>query len=318
MSSRQHWGLSIVLTMLICMILPIPSYTSNRHPSDLVDESVVLNTNSISDSQEGPQMRFYLRRYTNDFGEGLQNFTLTILAEDHDGVDVVTMMYSRKSGDSSNTSLIIQDTGVWQNITMDHKSDSWYEVTVPISNLTESQFWCSFLVRYTANDTLGNRQISPLCIYVFSNNPATVDWFGIELYDTPDLWYVAETINHTVTWDVVPESHGQYWWIYSLYEDGHLTEHWRWEGKIIVDVDGLDIGDHIFDLYLQVALSSKPKDTVAVHVVETSEEIPSGVSTGSVGPITEVDNKTIDPLIPVLVVGLSFVAVIALWKNRKT
>ena len=318
-STKQQRGLVIVLTMLVCMTISIPSYVFNKHPSNLVDKSRILTADTLSDSQEGPQMRFFLRRYTNDFGGNLLNSTLKILVEDDDGVDVVTMMYSQKSGDSDNFTLFNQDIGVWQNVTMEHKSASWYEVTIHISNLTEPYSWCSFLVRYIANDTLGNSQVSPLCIYVFSTYSTVIaDWFGIELYDTPDLWYVAGTTNHTVSWNVLPDSHGQSRWIYSLYEDGHLTERWRWEGRIIVDVDGLDIGDHIFDLYLQVALSSKPKDTVTVHVVETSGEIPPGVSTGSVGPITEVDDEAPASFVLVFVVGLSFIAVIVLWGKRKT
>jgi hypothetical protein len=318
-STKQQRGLVIALTMLVCMTISIPSYVFNKHSSNLANKSGILTANSLSDSQEGPQMRFYLRRYTNDFGGNLLNSTLKILVEDDDGVDVVTMMYSQKSGDSENFTLFDQDIGVWQNVTMKHKSDSWYEVTIHISNLTEPYSWCSFLVRYIANDTLGNSQISPLCIYVFSTLSTVIaDWFGIELYDTPDLWYVAGTTNHTVSWNVVPDSHGQSGWIYSLYEEGNLTERWRWRGKITIDVDGLDIGDHIFDLYLRVALSSKTKDTVTVHVVGTSEEIPSGAATGSVGPITETNEGTANPLTPVVVVGLFFIAAIVIWGKRKT
>ncbi|MGY5863407.1 MAG: hypothetical protein RTV41_02315 [Candidatus Thorarchaeota archaeon] len=261
-----------------------------------------------------------MRRYTYGFVQGLSNFTLTIFVEDPDGIDTVTMMFSQKSGDLENISMSTQDTGVWQNVTMDHKLDSWYETTIPILNLnlTEPYSWCSYLAKYAANDTLGNLEVSPLCIYMFTHNPVTVDWFGIELYDTPDLWYVTGTTNHTVTWDVAPDSHGQSGWPYSLYEDGNLTERWGWSGSITIDVDGLDIGNHIFELYLQVAWSSNSKDTVVVHVVETPEEIPSGVATGSVGPLIESDGADSDPLIPVLAVGLSFIAVIIIWKKRRS
>ena len=317
-STSKQLVFSMVWILLASIILPIPSHTSDKYLPNIIGDSGVTEVNSIFESQEGPTMRYYLRRYTDNYGQGLPNFTLTTFVEDHDGVDAVIMMYSQKNGDFENLSLSTQDIGVWQNVTLTHKIDSWYEATIPISNLTEQYSWCSYLVRYAANDTLGNMEVSPLCIYVLMHNPITADWFGIELYDTPDLWYVAGTTNHTVSWDTAPDSHGQSGWPYSLYEDGHLTERWGWGGGLTVDVEGLDIGNHTFKLYLQVALSEKPSDTVVVHVVETLDEIPAGMSTGSVGPLTEVDDATADPSIPILVVGLSFVAVIIIWKKRRT
>jgi hypothetical protein len=317
-SISQQSIFALIWILLVSTILLVPNCTSDENLANEINEFGTLEEDNISEFQEGPIMRYYLRRYSYPFGQGLPNFNLTIFVQDHDGVDTVIMMYSQKNGDFENISMSTQDTGVWQNASMDHKIDNWYTTTIPISNLSEPYSWCSFLVRYTANDTLGNWEVSPLCIYVLQNYPVTVDWFGIELYDTPDLWYVAGTINHTVTWDVTPDSTGQSGWPYSLYEDGSLTERWEWSGSITIDVDGLDIGIHIFELYIQVAWSTNSKDTVTVHVVETSEEIPPGVSTGSVGPLTEVADATLDPSIPVLAVGLSSIAVIIIWKKRRT
>ena len=325
-SVKHKTVFALVWILLVSIILSTPNFTSDEYLLSRSDESVALDTNSISEGQEGPTMRYYLRRYNPKFVQR-PNFTLTIFVEDHDGVDAVTMMYSQKNGDFENISMSTQDIGVWQNVTMDHKIDSWYETTILISNLTEPYFWCSYLVKYAANDSLGNLEISPLCIYIFYDDPVTADCFGIELYDTPDLWYVARTTNHTITWDVAPDSHSQSGWSYILFENGHRIEFWDWGGGITIDVDGLGIGNHIFELYIQVVLSSNSKDTVMVHVVETPEEIPSSASTGSVGPLTEVSDTTTvtevndaiaDPSIPVLAVGLSFVAVIILWKRRRT
>lgn len=317
-SASQKLVFTLVWILLVSTILPFPNYTSDEYLPNIIDESGILETNSISENQEGPTMRYYLRRYSSHYGQGSSpNITLTIFVEDYDGVDAVIMMYSQKKGDSENVSMFTQDIGVWQNVTMERTLDSWYETTIPISNLTERYSWCSYLVKYAANDTLGNWEVSPLCIYMFEHNPVTADHFDINLYDTPDLWYVAGTTNHTVTWDVAPDIHGQSGWDYRLYEDGNLTELWGWNGSITIDVDGLDIGNHIFELYLQV-VSSRGSDTVTVHVVETPEEIPSGVATGSVGPLIETAEAVSDPMIPVFIIGSACIALFIIWMKRRT
>jgi hypothetical protein len=283
------------------------------------DDSAFLEINSIPGSEDGPTMRYYLRLYSSFFAQGLSNFTLSIFVKDHDGVDTVIMMYSQESGDvdfdtSSRRTLGVGD---WQNATMDQKSDSWYETTIPISNVSEPYSWCFYYVRYAANDSLGNWEVSPLCNYRFMYYPVTADWFSIELHDTPDLWYVVGTTNHTVTWSV-EDSHGQSGWPYNLYEDEYLIEQWSWPGNFVINVDGLELGAHTFKLHLQVALSQKTSDTVVVHVVETPEEIPAGASTINVGPLKELDNATLVLSIPIIVIGLACVSVIIIWKKRKT
>jgi hypothetical protein len=287
--------------------------------SQMRDDSTILETNSIPGSGNGPTMRYYLRLYSTIYAQQLPNFTLKIFVEDYDGVDAVIMMYSQENGDidSDTNSRRTLEVGDWQNATMDHKSDSWYETAIPISNVSEPYSWCFYYVRYAANDTLGNWEVSPLCNYSFMYYPITADWFGIELYDTPDLWYVVGTTNHTVTWSI-EDYHGQSGWPYSLYEDGYLIELWSWPGNLVINVDGLELGDHTFELYLQVVFAHKASDTVVVHVVETPEEIPAGASTISVGPLTESGNATSDLSIPIIVTGLVIAAVIIIWKKRKT
>ena len=309
--------LELVTILLVVMTLFTPDCSSVRYQPDRIDESENIDIANVNPNKEAPTMRYYLRRYGNFFSSSFPNFTVAIFVEDPDSVDTVVMIISEESSDSDNSSTSAQDTDVWQNVTMEHTENNWYQATIVIPNLTYCYSWCLFNVRYTANDTFGNTQISPLCIYSFSNCPQTVDWFSIDLYDTPNLWYVVGTTNHTISWDVAPDRHGQYGWPYRLYEDGYLVEYWTWSSKITIDVDGLDIGDHTFELNLQVALSNN-KDTVTVHVVDTPDEIPRGVSTISVGPITESDDESPDLMTPIMVLGVVLVGIIIIWKKRKT
>ncbi|MHC4316712.1 MAG: hypothetical protein ACYSW3_30085 [Planctomycetota bacterium] len=262
-------------------------------------------------------MRYYLRKYEPTYTQTLSAFTLTIIVEDHDGVDAVTMMYSQKEGDSENISMSTQDTGVWQNVTMSQGLDGWYETTIPVSNISEPYSWCSYLVKYVANDTLGNWEVSPLCIYVFTQTIVTADWFSIDLHDTPDLWYLVGTTGHTFTWSVM-DIHGQSGWPYVLYEDGHLIEMWSWSGNLTISVDGLELGNHTFELNLEVYTSERQSDTVVVHVVGTSEEIPPGVSTDNVGPLIDLDSEALDLSVPAMAIGLSLAVVIIIWLKRRT
>ncbi|MHA2086447.1 MAG: hypothetical protein ACXABD_22100 [Candidatus Thorarchaeota archaeon] len=219
MSTNRRPVLALVWILLASAILSIPNYTSDKHLPNALDESKILETSSIPESEKA------------------------IIVEDHDGVDAVTMMYSQKEGDSENISMSTQDTGVWQNVTMSQGLDGWYETTIPVSNISEPYSWCSYLVKYVANDTLGNWEVSPLCIYVFTQTIVTADWFSIDLHDTPDLWYLVGTTGHTFTWSVM-DIHGQSGWPYVLYEDGHLIEMWSWSGNLTISVDGLELGNH--------------------------------------------------------------------------
>ena len=309
--------LVLVMILLMGTTLFDPNCRSARYQPDTIDESETIDIANVNPNQDAPTMRYYLRRYGNFFSSSFPNFTVTIFVEDPDGVDTVVMMVSQETSDSDNSFTSAQDTGVWQNLSMEYTENNWYQATISIPNLTNCSSWCSFHVIYTANDTLGNSQVSPLCIYSFSNCPQTVDWFSIELYDTPDLWYVVGTTNHTISWDVAPDMHGQSGWPYRLYEDGNLTEYWIWSNKIIIDVDGLDIGDHTFEINLQV-VSSNNKDTVTVHVVNTPEEIPLGVPTISVGPITGLDGEPPNLMAPIIILVVSLVVIIIFWKKRKT
>jgi len=317
-SINRRLGLVLVWALLMSGAWVPFNSTPDEQISRLIDQPDDLGmTNALSD-EVGPSMRYYLRRYSPHFAQTLSSINLSIYIEDPAGVDTVLMMYSQKKGDSDNLSIATQDVGVWENLTMDYESEGWYEMIIPILNISEPNMWCLYLVKYAANDTLGNWSVSPLCIYVFTHSTTTADWFEIKLYDTPDLWYVAGTTNHTVTWDVAQNIHGQSGWPYYLYEDGYLVELWRWQGYLGTNVDGLALGDHIFELYLQVAFSEKSSDAVVVHVVETPEEMPPGVSTINVGPLTESDNNPLDLSIPIIVTGLAFVAVIIIWKKQST
>ena len=312
-----NWFL-VVAMVCVLFATPILSYSSAAPGKDLsnrLDEYNNLAENGTPENENGPEMRYYLRKYAPNDAQELSNFTLTIFVDDYDGVDEVTMMYCQKKGNLENISLSTEDIGIWQNVTMEHRVDNWYDTTIPISNISELFSWCSYLVKYVSNDTLGNWEMSQLCIYVFTNTLLTADWFSINLCNTPDLWYVTGTTGHTITWGVV-ETHGQSGWPYSLYEDGHLIELWGWSGNLTINVDGLELGDHIFRLDLQVYASEDRSDTVVVHVVETSEEIPAGISTDSVGPPTELDDGDLNLSIPAVFAGLLLVAVVIIWKKR--
>ncbi|MFW9918037.1 MAG: hypothetical protein ACFFED_00395 [Candidatus Thorarchaeota archaeon] len=307
----------LLITLISSLVLGYSNGYANKQILCPANQSKDLSIDNIHSDEIGPLMKYYLRRYAPDRAQTLSSINLSIYAEDPAGVDTVIMMYSHNVGDWNNSSMITQDVGDWVNLTMNCNLEGWYETIIPVSNISQPYMWCSYLVKYAANDTLGNWRVSPLCIYVFTHSTITADWFDIELYDTPDLWYVVGTTNHTVTWDTAPDIHGQSGWPYSLYEDGHLTELWSWGGSITIDVDDLGIGDHIFELYLQV-VQSKNSDTVMVHVVEALEEIPYGVSTGAVGPLTETATAEFDLLTPVLIVGSACIALLIVWMKRRT
>ncbi len=100
--------------------------------------------------------------------------------------------------------------------------------------------------------------------------------------------------------------------------DEYLIELWSWPGDITINVDGLERENHTFKLYIRIALLERNTDTVVVHVVETLEEIPSGVFTNNIGSIMETDEAPMDLSVLVFLVSMFFVAVIIIWKTRKT
>jgi hypothetical protein len=67
---------------------------------------------------------------------------------------------------------------------------------------------------------------------------------------------------------------------YTLLKDGHVLEKHEWLGELTINVDGLSLGDHAYQLAVNGGFSTG-RDNVTVHVVT---ELPFGVPTGSVGP----------------------------------
>jgi len=216
-------------------------------------------------------MRYYLRKYYHQvYGDYHFNLSLEVFAQDPNGVDTVLMMYSYGEGS-------------WYNLSMtqDTSNASWFRSFLLFpANWSESAITgflgYAYQVRYAANDTFGNWAITETCTYQILFDNLVEDGVTIELYDTPDLWYLVGTVGHSVAWGV----RSGYPNHYLLYEDGHLIESWSWTGSLMINVDGLALGDHVFVLSVSAGWSSS-FDNVTVRVVD---ELPIGYTVQTVGP----------------------------------
>ncbi len=321
---------SLILLLVVSMIWFAPNDTHSRRPSALVHEILVSDLSDSSANDNGPMLKYYMSKYYSEFPffpfpdanitYTSSNYSVTLFVEDSDGVSTVIAMYALNDG-------------LFYNITMtkDSYSQGWYQGTLLGGNISGADLQYSYFVTYYANDTLGNWSNTPLCTYTFQHSMATADWNAMELYDTPDLWFVVETTGHTITWEEMPFPYplsqygrtessavlsGEFGLQYSLFQDSYLIENWGWSGDLTIDVDGLDIGDHVFELKLH-GMTQK-SDIVTVHVVQTPEELPPGVSTDTVGPMTEGE-VGLELQGPVVVLGLSScVIIIIVWMKRRT
>jgi hypothetical protein len=323
--------LALVTTLLVSMTLFAPLCDSMRGWPDMIHGSRIIDIANLNPDQEAPIMRYYLRKYYSESPWNpapnasititSPNYTVRIFVEDPDGISTVIAECALNDG-------------IFHNITMTGDSAGWYQGTLLGGNISGADLQYSYYVMYFANDSLGCWSNTSMCVYTFQHSTATADWGSMGLYDTPDLWYVAGTIGHTITWEeinFIPSTYtlsqyrgsessvilsGEFGLQYALLQDDYLIEYWHWSGKLKIGVDGLDVGNHVFELRLQ----SLPliSDMVIVHVVATSEEIPQGVSTISVEPITESGDEILNFMTPIIILGLSLAAIIVIWKKRRT
>jgi hypothetical protein len=229
-----------------------PKQVDARFPWDNLD---------VPGEDSKPSMRYYLRKYYSELYTQMEgyNLTLRIRVEDPDGVESVNITFTLNDG-----------PGV--SAPMDEGYGDWYQ-----SNLTFTMDRNSYSVRYIAKDSLGNIAMTPQCTYKILFTNLVADG-SVEMFDTPDLWYVVNTTGHTVTWN----SNGGFF--YSLFEDNHLIEKDKWFPPLTIIVDNLYLGDHVYLLRVSAGGWSD-SDTVTVHVVGSAEDIPLGAQTDSVQPI---------------------------------
>ncbi len=253
--------------------------------------SIMYNENQTKSIDiTGPSMRYYLRKYYYQvYWEFEFNLSLQVLVQDPNGVDTVLMMYSYAEGP-------------WQNLSMteDTSNASWFRCFLLFpANLSETPITgfqgYTYQVKYAAKDLLNDWAVTDTCTYQILFGGYVEDGVPIELYDTPDLWYLTGTTGHTVTWEIGRGGPNHY----MLYEDGYLIESWSWTGSLTISVDGLSLGDHVFALSVSAGWTSS-SDSVTVHVVN---ELPVGYTIQTVGPrINPV------PDIPVLAFALAAAA----------
>jgi len=286
--------------LLILVVIPIYSLESTTSQTIFsTDEN-----QSITDSHSVSEIRltYYLRKfYAQNF---YNNLTLSILIEGTNNIDCVLTMITPEGEDSYNMTMVETET------TNLYITSFQFEYPENVTYIPyDSPIIVRYNVQYYVNTTTGIMKVSDICPYQTAFGQHT-DGLSIVFYDTPDLWYEEGSTGHEVTWAV---STG-YPDFYKLYEDDFLIEAWSWDGPLTINADDLEIGDHVFKVEATQGWAFG-SETVTVHVVTT---IPYGVSTGSVGPIT-------DPLatgFPLIAIGTAISTVlivgIAIIYRRKT
>ena len=157
-------------------------------------------------------------------------------------------------------------------------------------------------VLYFVNTTTGLSITSEICPYQVKIGGLHGDGVPIEFYNTPDLWYEEGTTDHEVAWAVSTGTPS----FYTLSEDDFLIEAWSWTGPLTINVDDLGIGDHVYRLSVTDGWVSA-SETVTVHVATT---IPPGVSTGSVGPITNFVANNLPQMLLGTAIGVCLIVVV--------
>ncbi len=229
-------------------------------------------------AEEELQLRYYLRKYSSkSTGSYGQNLTLYLLIEGSNDLDSVIMICTPEGEPSYSVSMTETST---PNLYTSQLELSISENTT-LNMYSEEISRCS--VQYYANTTSGSSIVSEVCSYQVIITMLEYDGPIIHFYNTPDLWYLINTTGHEVTWSI-SEGFPDY---YKVYEDDFLIEAWSWNGSVTINVDNLPIGEHVFEVQATAGWTSA-SETVTVHVVD---ELPEGVSTGSVGPITNPINQ---------------------------
>jgi hypothetical protein len=265
------------------------------------DEVTVDVVSGIPGEGSNPSMKYYLKNYYSAIYP-FDNFSLPIriLVEDPDGVEAVFAIYSFNNG-------------LWSNISMTENNNDpgWYETSLDFPGFSQASGSHTCAIRYTAKDTLGNWAMTSLCTYSILATTVTGD-VSVEVYDTPDLWYLIGTTGHTVTWKSIGGIS------YSLYEDEHLIEKSKWSGPVTINVDGHECGEHVYKLHVSGGMWSD-FDEVTVHVVDSIQNIPFGAYTDSVEPNTllgpNMPHLSIPFLIGVVLLGCMGVA-LAVFARR--
>lgn len=137
-----------------------------------------------------------------------------------------------------------------------HDSGDWTgeEVTVNVDNLDVN----SHTVVCTVFDIHGNFAEDTVIVTVVDTTNPTID-------HPEDISYVFEETGNSITWqprDVNPQS-------YVLTLDGDVIESDSWEGgDITVNVDGLEVGSHIYLVLVTDSSGNSVSDSVTVTVSE--------------------------------------------------
>jgi len=264
--------LSYILLLFILSLFPLtplihyPLYSNQiaREPTDFKS----IHVADIPGEGSNPTMEYYPRKY---YGPTNEDYTLLVkvLAKDPDGIDSVIMHFADRGSSDWDETPMARSRG----------NDGLFTATLEFFyNSTELQPYETYYrqVYYVANDTLGNIAQSPIMEFGLSQTywTWTADYDG-DLYDTPDLWYLVGSTGHRVTWVTV---YGGFY--YTLLKDDLVLENHIWLGELTINVDGLPLGEHIYQLAVDGGFTTG-RDNVTVHVVS---ELPFGVPTGSVGP----------------------------------
>ncbi len=265
----------IIQSAILLLLIMIPYCSMGSSMSfatipveDSHDIINALDTNEI-------RLRYYVRRfYVHDTAGNGETLQLSLLVESSNDIDCVIMMCTSEVEPSYNVTMIETSTNHLYMTSLrfeppENSTDYWYNGII-----------VRYDVQYYVNTTTGLSITSEICPYQVKIAGLHGDGVPIEFYTTPDLWYEEGTTGHEVTWAVSTGGPT----FYRLFEDGFLIDAWSWTGPLTINVDDLGIGDHVYLLSASTGGTAYASETVTVHVVTT---IPPGVSTGSVGPITD-------------------------------
>lgn len=259
--------------------LPKSELSSGCHSVETQNETPrIADESDVPGEGSNPTMEYYPRKF---YAAERYNYNLEVkvLAKDPDGIASVIMHYADLGSSEWDQTAMVQA----------EDREDLFAANLEFSyNSTGGRVYDTFRqVFYVATDSLGNVAQSPLFEFGMGQNILTVD-DDPQLYDTPDLWYLPGTTGHEVTWATA--AHG---FRYVLLKDGLLLEqhNWIWNQELTINVDGLELGEHVYRLTIDGGWSQE-MDTVTVHVVN---ELPSGVPTDSVGPSTDFVGALTNP-----------------------
>ncbi len=265
----------IIQSAILLLLVMIP-YCSMGSLMSFVTIPIEDSQDTINASDTNEiRLRYYVRKfYVHSCSGSSVTLQLSILVEVSNDVDCVIMMCTPEVDPS-------------YNVTMNETStENLYETSLqfalPVNSTLDgySGIIVRYDVQYFVNTTTGLSITSEFCPYQVKLGGLHGDGVTIAFYTTPDLWYEEGTTGHEVTWAVSTGGPT----FYKLTEDGFLIDAWSWSGPLTINVDDLGIGDHVYRLGVSTGGTAHASETVTVHVVTT---IPPGVSTGSVGPITD-------------------------------